>query len=75
MFIAAALGIVFTSAAFAWEIGNDIKVEKIITQNDQDEIEKVIYKVHGPLFFASAQKFMTFFNPKSDPDIIEIDFQ
>ena len=30
--------------------------------------------MHGPLFFASAQRFVTFFNPKTDPDLIEVNF-
>ena len=74
LFVAVALGIVFTSAAYAWEIGEDIAVTSVENRDDSGNITKKIYKLHGPLFFASAQRFVTLFNPKSDPDLIEIHF-
>ena len=74
LFVAVALGIVFTSAAYAWEIGNDIAVSSVENRDSSGNITKKIYKLHGPLFFASAQRFVTLFNPKTDPSLIEIHF-
>eukprot|EP00943_MAST-04B_sp_MAST-4B-sp1_P000204 g204.t1 len=73
LFVAVALGIVFTATAFAWEIGSDARVTFIDVEEDGKVIKR-IYNMHGPLFFASAQKFVTFFNPKTDPELIEIHF-
>jgi len=33
-----------------------------------------VYEIWGPLFFGSAQSFNSKFDPKNDPDKIEIDF-
>ena len=43
-------------------------------EGEDGKVVKRIYNMHGPLFFASAQKFVTFFNPKTDPDLIEVHF-
>jgi len=74
LFIAVALGIVFTAAAYAWEIGSEIAVDSVVVKDENGQIKKKIYKLHGPLFFASAHRFITLFNPKTDPDLIEIHF-
>ena len=74
LFSAVALGIVFTSAVYAWEIGSDIAVSSVENRDESGNVTKKIYKLHGPLFFASAQRFVTLFNPKNDPDVIEIHF-
>ena len=74
LFVAVALGIVFTATAFAWEIGSDARVDFVDVEGEDGKVVKRIYNMHGPLFFASAQKFVTFFNPKTDPDLIEVHF-
>ena len=74
LFIAVAAGIVFTAAVYAWEIGNDISLDSSIVKDENGEVKKKIYKMKGPLFFASAMRFITLFNPKTDPDLIEIHF-
>ena len=56
-------GVSITPAIFG---GNDVE--------EDGKVIKRIYNMHGPLFFASAQKFVTFFNPKTDPELIEIHF-
>ena len=74
LFVAVALGIVFTAAAFAWEIGSEVSVDTVVVMDEKRQMMKKIYKMRGPLFFASAQRFVTLFNPKTDPDLIEIHF-
>jgi len=44
-----------------------------MTQIDGREVK--IYKVHGPLFFASAQNFTDNFDIKNDPNCVKIDFK
>eukprot|EP00944_MAST-04C_sp_MAST-4C-sp1_P000353 g353.t1 len=74
LFVAVALGIVFTATAFSWEIGSDCYVDFEDVTDSSGKVVKRIYHMHGPLFFASAQRFVTFFNPKTDPDLIEVNF-
>ena len=74
MFVAVALGIVFTATAFSWEVGSDCYVDFEDVTDSDGKVIKRIYHMHGPLFFASAQRFVTFFNPKTDPDLIEVNF-
>ena len=54
LFVAVALGIVFTSAAYVWEIGNEIVVSSVENRDSSGNIIKKIYKLHGPLFFATS---------------------
>ena len=74
LFVAVALGIVFTATAFSWEVGSDCYVDFEDVTDSSGKVVKRIYHMHGPLFFASAQRFVTFFNPKTDPDLIEVNF-
>ena len=48
--------------------------ESTLIKKQTKEIIKKVYHIRGPLFFASAQNFVTHFTPKDDPDIVEIHF-
>ena len=74
LFVAVAVGIVFTATAFAWDMGSRANVSSHLVKGKDGKVTKKIYKMHGALFFASAQNFVTFFTPKEDPDVVEIHF-
>lgn len=70
--IAVTAGIIVSALVFAWE-----HAQRVLLQTSTEEINgklTKIYKVQGPLFFASAQNFIDRFDPKSDPENVRIDF-
>lgn len=67
--IAVFVGVIISALVFAWENAIRIRARKRI----KDDGTKV-YEIWGPLFFGSSQTFMSKFDPKNDPDKIEIDF-
>lgn len=70
LFQAVMAGVLFTGVVYAWQSGQTICVHAYLTDNNN----KKVYKVKGPLFFGSAQRFQKLFNIKDDPNEIEIDF-
>jgi SulP family sulfate permease len=67
--IAVFVGIIMSALVFAWEHGKTMHADK--TQ----ESGKTIYKLNGPLFFASTASFKELFNFKDDNEHIVIDFE
>ena len=67
--MAVTVGIVLSALVFAWEKGKLIAV-----QSEKDEKGSLIYRVDGPLFFASVANFKEKFNYQDDPGDIIIDF-
>ncbi|MDX8393848.1 MAG: SulP family inorganic anion transporter [Mariprofundales bacterium] len=66
--IAVIVGVIATALIFAWKQARHVYSE-ISTEG------KIrVYKVHGPLFFASAHHFTNLFDPEGDPDNVIIDF-
>ena len=77
LFVAVMAGVLLTAASFAWDVGESIAVDTSISmvRNDNGGAQRVkIYRLRGPLFFASAQRFVSLFTPASDPDIVELHF-
>ncbi|MEW6765363.1 MAG: SulP family inorganic anion transporter [Pseudomonadota bacterium] len=62
-------GVIVSALIFAWEHAKHIRAETEF----RDDGSKV-YRLIGPLFFASVQNFHELFDPKSDPDEVIIDF-
>ncbi len=67
--IAVISGVIISALVFAWKNATMIRARKRI----KDDGTRV-YEIWGPLFFGSVQAFGGKFDPKSDPDKIEIDF-
>lgn len=67
--IAVFAGIIVSALAFAWEHGKHIRAEKETRGN------KKVYRLDGPLFFASATSFKDLFDFRNDPDDVVIDFK
>ncbi|MHB1677741.1 MAG: SulP family inorganic anion transporter [Sulfuriferula sp.] len=67
--IAVIVGIIISALVFAWQQSKKIEAHVSTEKNGCK-----VYDLHGSLFFASAQHFLTLFSPKDDPAEVVIDF-
>lgn len=67
--IAVFVGVIISALVFAWESAKRIRARKSIKEDGTK-----VYEIWGPLFFGSVTDFNSKFDPKNDPDKIEIDF-
>ncbi len=67
--VAVIAGVIMSALVFAWKNATMIRARKRF----KDDGTKV-YEIWGPLFFGSTQAFNTKFDPKNDPQRVEIDF-
>lgn len=67
--IAVITGVIVSALMFAWEHASDLKISAEI---NEDGVK--VYRVKGPLFFASVAKFSEAFDFRSDPDEVFLDF-
>jgi SulP family sulfate permease len=67
--IAVIAGVIISALVFAWKNATMIRARKRIKEDGTK-----VYEIWGPLFFGSTQNFNSKFDPKNDPQRIEIDF-
>ncbi|MFT4611333.1 MAG: SulP family sulfate permease [Glaciecola sp.] len=67
--IAVIAGVIISALVFAWKNATMIRARKRM----QPDGTKT-YEIWGPLFFGSIQNFNSKFDPKNDPQHVEIDF-
>ncbi len=67
--IAVIIGVIISALVFAW------KHAKIFAKEELIDNDTKVYKLDGPLFFASVQSFMDSFDIQNDPKNIVIDFK
>jgi len=67
--IAVVTGVIMSALVFAWNSAKRIRARKSIKADGTK-----VYEIWGPLFFGSVTEFNAKFDPKNDPDKIEIDF-
>ena len=67
--VAVILGVIISTLVFAW------KQAKIDAKREIVDEKTKLYKLEGPLFFASVQSFMNIFDATNDPQNIIIDFK
>ncbi len=67
--IAVISGVIISALVFAWKNATMIRARKRIKEDGTK-----VYEIWGPLFFGSTQTFNLKFDPKNDPDKVEIDF-
>ncbi len=67
--LAVITGVIVSALLFAWDHAKHIRVE-----TEQLIDGSKLYRLIGPLFFASAQNFAELFDPKNDPEHVIIDF-
>jgi SulP family sulfate permease len=70
--VAVIAGIIVAALVFAWQHAERIMLEQSTAEVDGKVVKT--YKVQGPLFFASAKNFIDMFDPKNDPECVQIDF-
>ena len=68
--IAVVVGVIISALVFAWQHAKHIEVHV-----STEEHGWKVYDLHGSLFFASTQNFMTLFSPNTDPIEVVIDFK
>jgi len=68
--IAVIIGVIVSALVFAWESAKHMSAKTYTKENGT-----LVYELHGPLFFSSVTSFNDIFDPKNDPDEIEIDFR
>eukprot|EP00045_Choanoeca_perplexa_P012633 m.138813 g.138813 ORF g.138813 m.138813 type:complete len:683 (+) comp16080_c0_seq4:105-2153(+) len=75
LFTGVAAGIVLVSVAYCWQTGFGISARtQTVRDKRTGEAVKRIYRINGPLFFASALRFPDLFQYKEDPAVIEAHF-
>ncbi|WP_107037673.1 SulP family inorganic anion transporter [Brumimicrobium mesophilum] len=67
--IAVFVGVIISALSFAWQNAVRIRARKRVKEDGTK-----VYEIWGPLFFGSIQAFNEKFDPKNDPEKIEIDF-
>ena len=67
--VAVVVGVIVSALAFAWKHAKHVTVTK-----DNEQSNSTVYKVSGPLFFASTTEFIETFKPAEDKDDVVIDF-
>jgi len=69
--IAVTIGIIISALVFAWEHAKQIEARVSINK----DCGWKVYDLHGSLFFASTQNFLSLFTPKDDPENVVIEFR
>lgn len=67
--IAVVAGVIMSALVFAWKNATMIRARKSIKEDGTK-----VYEIWGPLFFGSVQGFNSKFDPKNDPNKVELDF-
>ncbi len=67
--VAVITGVIMSALVFAWNSATRIRARKRMKQDGTK-----VYEIWGPLFFGSVQAFNSKFDPKNDPENVEIDF-
>jgi SulP family sulfate permease len=67
--IAVIAGVIISALVFSWENAKRIRARKRVREDGTK-----VYEIWGPLFFGSILAFNDKFDPKNDPDNVEIDF-
>jgi len=74
LFTAVVVGVALTACEYAWREGSSLSIQTVHVRNAEGGTVRV-YRLSGPLFFASAMGFLKKFDPKHDPDEVEVHFQ
>lgn len=63
-------GVILSALGFAWE-----HAKQIYAHTEIDSDKNKVYKINGPLFFASIKNFQDLFTPREDTNDVIIDFE
>lgn len=67
--IAVVVGVIVSALAYAWSNASRIRASTFMT----DDGAKV-YRLQGPLFFGSVERFSELFSPDDDPELVVVEF-
>lgn len=67
--VAVGVGVIVSALVFAWNQAKHIRAETVVEPDGRK-----IYRISGPLFFASTANFKELFTPESDPAEVIVDF-
>jgi SulP family sulfate permease len=67
---AVVVGVIVSALKFAWTNATTMTARRY-----EERPDRVVYEVHGPLFFGSTKAFLELFNPKDDPAHTVADFR
>lgn len=67
--IAVITGVIVSALVFAWEHARELRITREINPQGSR-----VYRIKGPLFFASTAKFAESFDFREDPDDVILDF-
>lgn len=67
--IAVFVGVIVSALVFAWEHGKEMHAKKEVVDG------QTVYRLNGPLFFASITSFKNQFDFKNDTEHVVIDFE
>jgi SulP family sulfate permease len=73
LFTAVVIGVALSAITYAWDSAATVKVDGTIVETEEGSQRKV-YRVRGPIFFANALTLPAMFDPKNDPDTVELHF-
>ncbi|MDH5231574.1 MAG: SulP family inorganic anion transporter [Gammaproteobacteria bacterium] len=68
--IAVVVGVIVSALVFAWQ-----QAKRIVAESHMDGNKTKVYRITGPLFFASVQSFKDLFDVQQDPMEVVIDFE
>ena len=74
--IAVGIGVVIAVFVFAWKSSNSVQSNTFIKVSKRTgESRMKVVELSGPIYFGSRSRFLRFFNPETDPDLVEIHFR
>lgn len=67
--VGVAVGVVVASLVFSWDAGTRLSLDREVSEDG----EKVVYTIHGPLFFAAIKPMLDMFpDPNNEPKDVTI---
>jgi SulP family sulfate permease len=69
--IAVVVGVIVSALVYAWNAASQIQARPRPSTTEEGAL---VYDIRGPLFFGSAMRFQQLFNPRSDPEVVILDF-
>lgn len=74
LFIAVVCGVIVSCLCYAWQSGQTLKLVRVENVDRDGQLRRV-YELDGPLFFGSSVRFFGFFDPRGDPNDVEVHCQ
>jgi hypothetical protein len=74
--IAVGIGVVIAVFVFAWNSSNSVQSNTFIKCSERTGQPRMkVVELSGPIYFGTRSRFLRFFSPETDPDLVEIHFR